>query len=125
MLGKKKSVRYDQVEPQSSHLSYLNEIFQHEKIDEKILAKWLEHIVNQLGGDEGALFLKSADGLLCTMTTGTTSLVEGRRISGELGLSGWLLHSKKPAFLPEAHKDIRFDSKSNIFDGGLLINDWR
>ncbi len=116
MLGKKKSARYDQVESQSSHLSYLNEIFQQEKIDEKILAKWLEHIVNQLGGDEGALFLKCADGLLCTMTTGTTSLVEGRRISGEDGLAGWLLHSKKPAFLPEAQKDIRFDSKNNIFD---------
>ncbi len=111
-----KDHNYDTIQLQSSHLAYINQLFKEEKLDEKLLARWLAHIVQQLRGDEGALFTLNADGLLCTVTTGTTSLVEGRKISKEMGLGGWLLESRKPAFLPEAHKDIRFDTKNNIFD---------
>jgi PAS domain S-box-containing protein len=111
-----KNHQYDTIQLQSSHLVYVNKLFKEDKIDEKTLAKWLEYIVHQLQGDEGAIFTLNADGLLCTVTTGTTSLVEGRRISKEIGLGAWLLESRKPAFLPEVHKDIRFDTKHNIFD---------
>jgi PAS domain S-box-containing protein len=112
----KKAKAHESFQLQAPHLKYLNDLFKAEKLDEKILANWLEYIVDQLGGDEGAIFTLNADGLLCTITTGTTSLVEGRKVSKEIGLGGWLLESRKPAFLPEAHKDIRFDTENNIFD---------
>ncbi|TES91838.1 MAG: PAS domain-containing protein [Candidatus Cloacimonadota bacterium] len=115
-FGKKKTEVKDTIKTLPSHLNYLNKLFQKVEWDEKILADWLKELVDELDGDEGAIFLRDDDNLICKVTTGTTSLVEGRKISKKKGLGGWLFQSNKPTFIPVAKKDIRFDPSENIFD---------
>ncbi len=115
-FGKKKTVSKNSQPTCSSYIDYLNELIQREEIDDRILENWLDILVKELRGDEGAIFFKDDDSLLCKVTTGATSLIDGRKISNNSGLGGWLLQSRKPAFLPESKKDIRFDQKENIFD---------
>jgi PAS domain S-box-containing protein len=99
-----------------SYIDYFNQLLGEDTINNKILAKWLKKVISEFNGDEGAIFLKREDSLLCKIAIGTSSLIEGRKVSSQTGLTGWLLQSKKPAFLPEAQKDLRFDLKNNIFD---------
>lgn len=115
-FGKKKTEEKEPLQTRQSNLYYMNKLFHKNKMDDKMLANWLKELVNELGGDEGAIFLNDKDSLSCKITIGTTSLVEGRKISKKEGLGGWLLQSRKPAFLSEAKKDIRFDAKDNIFE---------
>ncbi len=115
-FGKKKNIEKNSLQINTTHIEHLNNLIQMEKMDEKTLANWLRELVNEFGGDEGAIFLTNSENLICSITAGTISLVEGRKISMKTGLGGWLLQSRKPAFLPQADKDIRFDIKDNIFD---------
>ena len=115
-FGKKKNIEKNSLQINTTHIEHLNNLIQMEKMDEKTLANWLRELVNEFGGDEGAIFLTNSENLICNITAGTISLVEGRKISMKTGLGGWLLQSRKPAFLPQAEKDIRFDIKDNIFD---------
>lgn len=115
-FGKKKNIEKNSLQINTTHIEHLNNLIQMEKMDEKTLANWLRELVNEFGGDEGAIFLTNSENLICSITAGTISLVEGRKISMKTGLGGWLLQSRKPAFLPQAEKDIRFDIKDNIFD---------
>jgi PAS domain S-box-containing protein len=115
-FGKKKDDPKDGEQNHYLQVDYLNNLFQKTHVDEKTLAVWLQDIVDEFKGDEGAIFVMNANDLLCEIAVGTTSLIEGRKILPNKGLPGWLLESKKPAFLSDTYKDIRFDSKNNIFN---------
>jgi len=115
-FGKKKIVERAFTPSEPTYLDHLNRLFLSEEMDKKILISLLKSLVREFSGDEGAIFIKKRDALSCMIATGTSSLIEGRRISQKTGLAGWLLKSRKSAFLQDVKKDIRFDSKENTFE---------
>ncbi len=115
-FGKRKTDNNSNEKNQAMDSLLTTELFQQHELNKKLLEDWLESVVNNFQGNEGAVFLDSDKELLCKATYGTTSFVEGRRISKKEGLAGWLFQSLKPAFLPYVEKDIRFDKKTNIFE---------
>jgi len=115
-FGKNKTENISNGKSDSFDSPLTSKLFQQEELDAKLLEDWLENLIYTFEGDEGAVFLESDEDLLCKTTVGTTSFVEGRKISKKEGLAAWLIQSLKPAFLPQAQKDIRFDKKTNIFE---------
>ena len=72
-FGKKKEDSKGTEQNNYLQIDYINNLFQKKHIDEKTLAVWLQDIVNEFKGDEGAIFIKTGDNLLCRISVGTTA----------------------------------------------------